>query len=152
MNCCALHWYPLPSAYCRLPTAFERSWSWRKSSPLPQPGTGVICETWALEAAVIPAKAGIYLANLRKCAADGLDSRLRGNDGRFRGNDRRFERDPIPIDITTLTPRQDVALAGKEETLVTLKMTERCGDVVEIKGLLWKTRGQGWNVYENKGT
>ncbi|MGD0010023.1 MAG: lysylphosphatidylglycerol synthase transmembrane domain-containing protein [Terriglobia bacterium] len=57
-------------------------------------GTGVICETWALEAAVIPAKAGIYSANLRKCAVDGLDSR-------FRGNDRRFKRDPIPNDTTT---------------------------------------------------
>jgi hypothetical protein len=57
-------------------------------------GTGVICETWALPAAVIPAKAGIYSANLRKCAVDRLDSR-------FRGNDRRFERDPIPNDTTT---------------------------------------------------
>ena len=44
------------------------------------PGTGVICETWALQAAVIPAKAGIYSASLRKCAADRLDSRFRGND------------------------------------------------------------------------
>jgi hypothetical protein len=52
-------------------------------------GTGVTCETWALQAAVIPAKAGIYSANLRKCAVDGLDSR-------FCGNDRCFERDPIP--------------------------------------------------------
>jgi hypothetical protein len=57
-------------------------------------GGGVICETWALPAAVIPAKAGIYSANLRKCAVDRLDSR-------FRGNDRRFERDPIPNDTTT---------------------------------------------------
>ena len=55
--------------------------------------TGVICETWALEAAVIPAKAGIYSANLPKCAVDGLDSR-------FRGNGRRFEKDPIPNDTT----------------------------------------------------
>ena len=46
----------------------------------PEIGTGVICETWALEAAVIPAKAGIYSANLRKFAVDGLDSRFRGND------------------------------------------------------------------------
>ena len=56
--------------------------------------TGVFCETWALQAAVIPAKAGIYSANLRKCADDGLDSR-------FRGNDECFERDPIPNDTTT---------------------------------------------------
>jgi hypothetical protein len=60
----------------------------------PKWATGVICETWALEAAVIPAKAGIYSANLRKCVVDGLDSR-------FRGNDRRFERDPIPNDTNT---------------------------------------------------
>ena len=29
-------------------------------------GTGVICETWALEVAVIPAKAGIHSASFRK--------------------------------------------------------------------------------------
>ena len=57
-------------------------------------GIGVICETWALQTAVIPAKAGIYSANLRTCAVDGLDSR-------FRGNDRRFEEDPVPNDTTT---------------------------------------------------
>ena len=54
-------------------------------------GTGLICTTWALEAAVIPAKAGIHSANPRKCAVGGLDSRFRGNDGRF-------ERDPIAND------------------------------------------------------
>jgi hypothetical protein len=43
---------------------------------------GVICETWALEAAVIPAKAGIYSANLWRCAVIELDSRFRGNDRR----------------------------------------------------------------------
>jgi hypothetical protein len=48
--------------------------------------TVVICETWALQAAFIPAKAGIYSANLRKCAVDGLDSRFRGNDRRFGGS------------------------------------------------------------------
>src|SRR5208337_4116746 len=52
------------------------------------------CDSWASQAAVIPAKAGIHLANLPKCAADRLDSR-------FRGNDRGFERDPIPNDATT---------------------------------------------------
>jgi hypothetical protein len=35
-----------------------------------------------LPGAVIPAKAGIYFASHRKCAA-GLDSRLRGNDQCF---------------------------------------------------------------------
>ena len=57
-------------------------------------GSGVICETRALQAAVIPAKAGIHSANLQKCAVHGLDSR-------FRGNDRRFARDDIPNDTTT---------------------------------------------------
>jgi hypothetical protein len=56
-------------------------------------GSGVICETRALSGAVIPAKAGIYSESHWKCAADGLDSRLRGND-------RCFERDPIPNDTT----------------------------------------------------
>jgi hypothetical protein len=42
-------------------------------------GTGVICETWGLQAAVIPAKAGIRSVILRKCAVDKLDSRFRGN-------------------------------------------------------------------------
>jgi hypothetical protein len=57
--------------------------------------TGVICETWALQAVVIPAKAGIYSANLRKCAVDELNSR-------FRGNDRRFQRYPSPNSTNTL--------------------------------------------------
>jgi hypothetical protein len=56
--------------------------------------TGVICETRALPGAVIPAKAGIYSASHWKWAADGLDSR-------FRGNDQCFERDPIPNDTST---------------------------------------------------
>jgi hypothetical protein len=43
---------------------------------------------------VIPAKAGIHSANLRKGVAEALDSR-------FRGNDRRFEGDPIPNDTST---------------------------------------------------
>jgi hypothetical protein len=60
----------------------------------PIPGSGVICETQALPGAVIPAKAGIYSASPWKCAAEGLDSR-------FRGNDHCFERGPIPNDTTT---------------------------------------------------
>jgi hypothetical protein len=60
------------------------------------PGSGVIFEIWALQPAVIPAKAGIYSAHLPESAVDGVDSR-------FRGNDRRFERDPIPKDTTTQT-------------------------------------------------
>jgi len=71
--------------------------------PLPPPidradtSTGVICETWALEVAVIPAKAGIHCANLRKYPVGGLDSR-------FRGNDWRLERDTIPNGTNTPTP------------------------------------------------
>jgi hypothetical protein len=65
-----------------------------RSAPMHRGGTGVICETRVLRGAVIPAKAGIYSASHWKCAADGLDSR-------FRGNDHCFERDPIPNDTTT---------------------------------------------------
>ena len=43
-------------------------------------GSGVICDTWALPLAVIPAKAGIYSAARWKCSTDRLDSPLRGND------------------------------------------------------------------------
>ena len=71
----------------------KQRWS-QPSRCFPLVGTGVICEIWAFQAAVIPAKPGIYSANLRKCVVDGLDSR-------FRGNDRRSERDPIPNDTTT---------------------------------------------------
>ena len=57
-------------------------------------GSRVICETRALPGAVIPAKAGIYSASHWKCAADGLDSR-------FRGNDECFDRGPIPNGTST---------------------------------------------------
>jgi len=82
------------------------------------PGSDVICETRALQTAVIPAKAGIHSvdfetlvipakagihsANLRNCAVHGLDSR-------FRGNDRPFVRDDIPNDTTTHCPKNDNA-------------------------------------------
>ncbi|MGD0009849.1 MAG: hypothetical protein ABSE93_15050 [Terriglobia bacterium] len=79
-----------PSSYAWWTATERKCWGDGTSAT----GTGVICETWALEAAVIPAKAGIHSANLRKCPVEGLDSR-------FRGNDQRFERDPIPSDTTT---------------------------------------------------
>ena len=60
-------------------------------------GSGVICATWALEVAVIPAKAGIHPANLWRCAVYRLDSR-------FRGNDWCFEMDATPIDTDTRRP------------------------------------------------
>ena len=45
-------------------------------------GTGVICETCATKPpAVIPAKAGIYSANLRRRAVGGLDSSRHGGTG-----------------------------------------------------------------------
>jgi hypothetical protein len=78
------------------------------SQPEALPGSGVICETQALQAAVIPAKAGIHSASLGKCAVHALDSR-------FRGNDRRFVRDDIPNDTTTLCRRVQRSL-GSEST------------------------------------
>ena len=51
--------------------------------PLRGLGADVISETRALPNTVIPAKAGIYSASRWKCAADGLDSRFRGNDPCF---------------------------------------------------------------------
>jgi hypothetical protein len=57
-------------------------------------GSGVICAIRAIPGAVIPAKAGIHWASHWKCAADGVDSRLRGNDKCFEG-------DPIANDPTT---------------------------------------------------
>ena len=38
---------------------------------------------WTLPGAVIPAKAGIHFARRWNCAAEGLDSRFRGNDFYF---------------------------------------------------------------------
>jgi hypothetical protein len=57
-------------------------------------GNRVICDTSALQVAVIPAKAGIQFRNPRKNAVDRLDSR-------FRGNDWYFERDLIPNEANT---------------------------------------------------
>jgi len=45
---------------------------------------------WAPQIAVIPAKAGIHLADHRECPLHGLDSRLRGND-------QGFEKDHLPV-------------------------------------------------------
>ena len=51
-----------------------------------------------------------YSANHGKCAADGLDSRLRGND-------QRFERDHIPIDTTT-DPINQLRESAKGSTIL----------------------------------
>ena len=45
-----------------------------KSNPL-RLACCLLQEAWTLQVAVIPAKAGIYSASLRKCAVDELDSR-----------------------------------------------------------------------------
>jgi hypothetical protein len=42
--------------------------------------------------------------------------------------------------------------SGGEAKRNSSKMNERCGNVYENKGSLWKTWERGWNVYENKGT
>jgi hypothetical protein len=55
--------------------------------------SGIGAKTWALQVAVIPAKAGIHPTNLRESAVDGLDSRFRGNDC--------FGRDTLPNDTNT---------------------------------------------------
>jgi hypothetical protein len=39
----------------------------------------------------------------------------------------------------------------KRKKAVTLKLNERCGNVIENKGPLWKTWERSWNVYDNKG-
>jgi hypothetical protein len=62
-------------------------------SPWRAGGIGVICEIWALQVAVIPAKAGIHSANLLKSAICALNSRFRGNDWCSGGP-------PVPNDTT----------------------------------------------------
>ena len=97
----ALGWLPDTSSFCCKLCGSENPLSisilarlWAEYNSFPSFGSGVICETQTLPGAVIPAKAGIYSASHRKCAAEGLDSR-------FHGNDHCFERDPIPNDTTT---------------------------------------------------
>jgi hypothetical protein len=56
----------------------------------------------------------------------------------------------------TLGPRSslghDVLSTRKEETVVTLKMTDRRGNVVENKGQGLEATGRDGNVIENKGS
>jgi len=42
---------------------------------------------------------------------------------------------------------QEVCSRGEEFFF----LTERCGNVIENKGRLWKAQGRSGNVYENKG-
>jgi hypothetical protein len=44
------------------------------------------------------------------------------------------------------------ALSESEREKEFLKMNDRCGNVYENKGALWKTGGQSGNVSENKCT
>jgi hypothetical protein len=80
---------PHPTPKSRLESATSST----KKGKIP----GLPLDTAAIWSAVIPVKAGIHAANLRKCAGDGLDSR-------FRGNDWRFERHSIPNDTATQEP------------------------------------------------
>jgi len=107
---------------------------------MPAPGTGVICKVWALRAAVIPAKVGIYSANLRGCAVDGLDSRFRGND--CAPNDT-STRSVLPRDTPFLTsrmaPRFPVTISRVMESIKvgsTLGINAGIGE----RGLLWQPR------------
>jgi hypothetical protein len=68
---------------------------WRRVYLATFRGQWVSCETWVLQFAVIPAKAGIYSAILARCAVFRLDSR-------FRGNDQCFEKDPTLRDTRFL--------------------------------------------------
>jgi hypothetical protein len=46
---------------------------------------------------------------------------------------------------------QNVFSTGKEETVVTLKMKERSGNVYENKGPLWKKLERSRNITDSKG-
>jgi hypothetical protein len=56
--------------------------------------TGLICGQLALQASVIPAKAGVQ-------SVDSAFPKVCRMDSRFRGNDRRFVRSGIPKDTAT---------------------------------------------------
>ena len=65
--------------------------------------------SWSFEnrpMSVIPAQAGIHSANILKCAAYGLDSRLRGNDWYFGS-------DPIPNDTGNANLNRSPAYAAQ---------------------------------------
>ena len=96
-------------------------------------GSGIICETRALRGAVIPAKAGIYIASHWKCAADGLDSRLRGKDLCFEG-------DHIPNDAIT-DPRNQLREPAKgSKILIGIKSSAAASNRGE-QGLFQKVAG-----------
>jgi hypothetical protein len=48
--------------------------------------------------------------------------------------------------------RQNVIVCPRFDRIDREKLNERSGNVIENKGLLWKTGQQSRNVYENKGT
>jgi hypothetical protein len=106
--------------------------SWRRETFCR--GTAVIRETRALEVAVIPAKAGIHSANLRKCAIHGLDSR-------FRGNDRRFEGDPIPND--TNTAARVTAIQSEEHYVPDDVQGEGNYSVLLLRIYAWRAQSAG---------
>jgi hypothetical protein len=48
---------------------------------------------------------------------------------------------------SSFSTRQEVRFVDEEFFFLTVQ----CGDVIENKGWLWKTRSLSGNVYENKG-
>jgi hypothetical protein len=61
------------------------------------------------------------------------------------------KRDEKPANGPSALPAIRLASERKGEEN-SLKLTERCGNVIENKGSLWKTWMQSRNVYENKGS
>jgi hypothetical protein len=92
---------------------------------------------------------GIYSANLRKCAVEGVDSRPSVSSGQaFRGNDWRFERDPLPNDTTTRR-----ALGGSAAHSQFIKTLPRRGyrfiaslPMMMARVINHKLRGRMWSV------
>jgi hypothetical protein len=57
----------------------------------------------------------------------------------------------LPISVAPLCSYRQYAAGGpRQNGRRNSKMKEQTGNVIENKGLLWKTREQTGNVYENK--
>ncbi|PYV16538.1 MAG: hypothetical protein DMG21_11470 [Acidobacteria bacterium] len=84
---------------------------------------GVIFQTWALQAAVIPAKAGIQSVHNAFPKTWEVDSRIRGNDGGF-------ERDRIPNDTSIMKPAGSLRPQGGRSGTRSLDFA-RDGELVE---------------------
>ena len=86
-------------------------------------------DTAVIWGAVIPAKAGIHTANLRKCAVGGLGSRFRGNDFLHRPTRK------INFPLMTSIPffGQNAASGVEMKVRDSSKLDEQCGYVIENK-------------------